>query len=137
MPYCVEADVRLYAPQAVAGHDFAPMIAQQDGLIDSRLRAAFDVPLATVPQLVRNISAMLVAGRYLEASYSALNKEPPEYAGKLVKDAMSELQTVVNDPSLLGLPRRLETALDEDNNIIVTTESTGGMFQSPDPRDWR
>ena len=137
MAYATEDDCRLHAPQAPTGDDFAGHIAQAEGVADSRLRASFIVPLSVpIPQLVTNIVSRLAAGRYLEAMYSKINQEPPEYAGNLIDGAMSDLDKLMDDPSVLGIPLRPVTEADRDADPVKIAETTGGYFHSRNPRDW-
>lgn len=137
MPYSVEADCRLYAPQAATGYTFASWITQADGVIDAKLRSLFTVPLATTPQIVKNISSKLAAGRYLEAAYSNVNAEPPAYARTLINEALKDLQELVDNPALLGITPRVTEVGDFDTNPILTSPSSGGLFDTNDPRGWR
>lgn len=139
MAYATETDCRLHAPQAVAGDDFSGNIAQADAVVDSRLRGSFTVPFDDAPdcpKLITNIVSRLAAGRYLEAHYSKINAEPPEYAADLISGAMKELDEIVADPSILGIDLRPITPEDLERDAVKVSDRDNSVFDSSDPRDW-
>ena len=137
MAYASFTDVRLYAPQAPDGETFTGYIAAADRVIDSRLRTVFDVPFSTTPDLIVNVSAKLAAAEYLKAKYGAINQEPPEQANKLYEEAMEELQSIIEQPTLLGVDPKLPDVGDLDDNRVVAGEDTGKeLFNLGDPLTW-
>ena len=136
MPYAVEADCRLHAPQAAAADDFAGYITQADAVVDSRLRSYYDLPFDPVPQLITNIVSRLAAGRYLEAKYGAINQEPPDHAGNLISGAIADLEKIVEEPGLLDYDRREVTPTDLLEDPVLVSDRDHGMFDSADPRTW-
>lgn len=138
MPYCSYVEVLLHAPQAQEGETFAGYIEQADRVIDAKLRSSFEVPFTDpVPGLVVNISSKLTAAAYLKALYSKIHTDAPDYATAIYEEAMAELQEVIANPSLLGIPTRLiTTAEDELGNEVTVAGSGDGYFNMGDETQW-
>lgn len=136
MAYCTETDVRLYAPQLPAAAAFTTAIAAADGVIDAHLRATYSVPLSTVDQLIKNISARLAAGNLLQSYQAQVRPEGSSYADKLVTDAMRDLAKVASDPGLLSVLPRTSAAGDEDKSGVRVSDDDGQLFDLGPEQGW-
>lgn len=136
MAYSADSDVRLHAPQAPDGEEFTGYIEQADRIIDANLRATFDVPFSTVPDLVVNISSKLAAAIYLKAKYSALNQEPSKAAMALYDDAMKELMDIVSNPNLLDVDLKAETVEDDKRSAVIVSSNEDGVFNMGPETGW-
>lgn len=136
MAYSADTDVRLHAPQAKEGEEFTGYIEQADRIIDSKLRAIFDVPFSTVPGLITNISSKLAAAIYLKAKYSALDKEPSKYAMALEDDAMKNLMDIIENPNLLDVDLKASTIEDNLRSAVVVSSHEDGVFNMGPETEW-
>ena len=136
MAYCLDADIRLHAPQAEPGINLSGYIAQATGVIDATLQSMYDMPLASVPQLLTNCASMLSAGYYLKAHYSKINQNPPEFADQLCSRALTILEDIRSNPSLLGLDLKVPTADDYARNQITTNKTDDPFFTTGDELEW-
>jgi len=136
MAYCDETEVRLFAPQATAGETFSAYITKADGIIDSELRALFEVPFTSPDELVQMISAKLTASMYLEAMYSKHGREPNEYAGDLRQSAMKELMKVKSDPTLLSQTLRTDADGETKDGVCISDNASGCFSMDRNAKNW-
>ena len=136
MAYSTHTDVRLHAPQAPDGEDFAGYIAQADRVIDGALRVNYEVPFTTVPDLIVNVSSKLAAAEFLKAQYAAINREPPEHADRLYRDALDMLAQIKADPSILGLDLKAEDVGDYERNRVETADGGTEFFTTGPETEW-
>lgn len=137
MSYCTADDVRKFAPQAEVGFDLTPYIVQSDGVVDANLRANYDLPLASIPQILTDCAAQLAAGYYLSAHYTKVNQRVPDFARDLISQAMEQLLQIRDNPALLGLDLKVPDADDYAQNTILTSSvSDGNAFDDTDELEW-
>jgi len=134
--YSTNDDVKLHAPQAEPAFDFTPYIDVADRVINAQLKGQFDVPFDPVPELLIDISAKMAAGRYLKVYYSRVKGEVPDFVEEMLKEAMTSLMEIVQQPSLLGVELRDVTPDDIERDRVEVSNQPGGAYPSNDPRDW-
>lgn len=138
MAYCVDADVRKYAPQIPAGEDVSGYILDADGMVDAELRGFFTIPLSVVDQFIVMIAAKLAAGHFLVAYYSIHSSDPSAYANELIASAMKELARIKSDPAMLSAEVVSSADLDDEKAGIIIDEGDDGgpIFDMGDASGW-
>lgn len=136
MPYCLPADVLLFAPQS-ADHsdDVAAHIDQAEVTVNSYLRQVFTVPFAdgAVDPVVEQLTARLAAGRWLRATHQRVNNSDlMEHGRRLEDEAMQDLRDLVANPS------RIADVARPDASDYATVKVAGGtpVFDLGDPIGW-
>ena len=110
MPYCSVQDVRnrnkdLLKPGSVDDDRITGFISYSEGIVNGMLAERYPVPLSTVPELIRGITADLAASKSLAESVgnSGRNDEPTQ-ADALWKQAMDLLKMLADGTMLLAAP---------------------------------
>lgn len=110
MPYCSVQDVRnrnndLLKPGSVDDARITGFIAYSEGIVNGMLAERYPVPLLTVPELIRGITADLAASKALaESAGNAGTNEPPTQSDNLWKQAMDLLKMLADGTMLLAGP---------------------------------
>ena len=86
--------------------DAAPFIKEAQARIDAKLRRKYKVPFAEpVPPIIESIATNFAAGFAIERDYSNRpEKHEPYLAETLIKRAESDLQDILENSLLDGLP---------------------------------
>lgn len=96
MAYSTVADVKakLGLPTADTDHDtdLQGFIAQADSRIDQLLAQNTSVPLTTVPEAIKHISADLAAAAFTGRPFGQISPEAREWAEQAEASAMQRLQ---------------------------------------------
>lgn len=136
MAYCTFETVRVYAPQADVGEDFDAYITQAGGVIDANLRGNYDLPLASVPQILVDVAGQLAAGYWLSAHYTKANQSVPQFARDLIEGAMATLLQIKTDRSMLDIDLKTPSADDLARNSVRYGQPSENTFDSSDELDW-
>jgi len=136
MPYCVPADVAVYAPQS-SNHtaQVLTLIAEAQVVVDSVLRQVYEVPFAdgSVDPLIKQLTARLAAGRWYRATAPQVsNSDLVDHGRRLEQEVMDELRDIVANP------RRLAIAQLGEPEAYGGVKIGGGnrVFDMGDPTGW-
>mgnify|MGYP001290764757 CR=1 FL=1 len=117
MPYCSVQDVRnrnndLLKPGSVDDDRITGFISYSEGIVNGMLAERYPVPLSTVPELIRGITADMAASKALAESVgNAGTNEAPTQADNLWKQAMDLLKMLADGTMLLAAPIQAETTV--------------------------
>lgn len=134
MPYCLPADVALYAPQAAShGDQVTSLIAEAQIVVDSVLRQVYAVPFVTVDPLIKQLTARLAAARWYRSTAAQVgNADLIDHGRRLEDEVMDELRDIAANPTRLDVPQLLP------GQAYGGVKIGGGtpVFDMGDPTGW-
>ena len=138
--YCTGADLSEILLQAYLdkAEELSPgiiarAVSSANAKVEDALRPVYVLPLATVPDTLRQISATLAAHQVVGAITSLLNESDFAYLLDQVREARKRLDRIRDGRDDLGLDRLGAKSVSDSSVAVITPSPPPRGIRSPSP----